>query len=218
MRIDYAIASKSEVYFAMADSLDPDKEDIPRCAWTGMDKFYMDYHDTEWGVPIADDDGLFERISLEGFQSGLSWITVLRKRNNFREAFADFDIEKVASFGNKDLKRLMSDEGIIRHKGKIIATINNAQRALEIINEKASLAEYLWAWEPTDQTKERRDTPTFSRSSEALSKDLKSRGWSWVGPTTMYSFMQAVGMVNDHSNNCFAWKRIEDLRGKFIRP
>ena len=191
---------------------------LSRCAWPGMDKFYREYHDIEWGVPVADDDGLFERICLEGFQSGLSWITVLRKRDTFREAFANFNIEKVARFGPKDLKRLMGNAGIIRHKGKILATINNAKRAMDIIDEQTSLARYLWAWEPEPITRKQGSTPSLSDASEALSRDLKSRGWSWVGPTTMYSFMQAVGMVNDHSQTCHVWEKIECERDKFIRP
>ena len=191
---------------------------IIRCLWPGMDEFYMEYHDTEWGVPIADDDGLFERICLEGFQLGLSWITVLRKRKNFRHAFESFHIETVARLGDKDLRRLMNDEGIIRHKGKIQATINNAQKAIEIIDEKGSLASYLWSWEPDEETKEGEPSRSLSATSETLSKDLKARGWSWVGPTTIYSFMQAIGMVNDHSKKCHSWERIEDMRTKFIRP
>ena len=202
----------------MEDLVDDEDGEIVRCLWPGMDEFYMEYHDTEWGVPIGDDDGLFERICLEGFQSGLSWITVLRKRKNFRHAFENFHIETVARLGDKDLKRLMNDEGIIRHKGKIQATINNAQRAIEIINEKGSLATYLWSWEPDEKPGDHETNRSLSAASTALSKDLKTRGWSWVGPTTVYSFMQAVGMVNDHSRSCHAWEKTEHLRTKFIRP
>lgn len=202
----------------MTDLVDIGEDGLPRCPWPGMDEHYREYHDNEWGVPVADDDGLFERICLEGFQSGLSWITVLRKRNNFRQAFANFNIERVARYGPKDLERLMDDAGIIRHKGKILATINNAQRAMEIIAEEGSLSRYLWAWEPESITRKQDHTLSFSDASEALSRDLKSRGWSWVGPTTMYSFMQAVGMINDHSQICHAWENIERLREKFVRP
>jgi len=202
----------------MTDQIDVATDGIVRCLWPGMDKFYMEYHDNEWGVPIGDDDALFERICLEGFQSGLSWITILRKRKNFRQAFKNFNIEKVAGLDEKDFQRLLNDEGIIRHKGKIQATINNAQRATEIINEKGSLASYLWSWEPAEEVRVRKTNRSLSTASEALSKDLKTRGWSWVGPTTIYSFMQAVGMVNDHSRKCHTWGKIEDMRTKFIRP
>ena len=202
----------------MTDQIDVAADGIVRCLWPGMDKFYMEYHDNEWGVPIGDDDALFERICLEGFQSGLSWITILRKRKNFRQAFKNFNIEKVARLDEKDFQRLINDEGIIRHKGKIQATINNAQRATEIINETGSLASYLWSWEPAEEVRVRKTNRSLSTASEALSKDLKTRGWSWVGPTTIYSFMQAVGMVNDHSRKCHTWGKIEDMRTKFIRP
>jgi len=202
----------------MANQIYVAGDGIARCPWPGMDESYMEYHDTEWGVPVGDDDGLFERICLEGFQSGLSWITILRKRNNFRQAFKNFNIEKVAGLDEKDFQRLINDEGIIRHKGKIQATINNAQRAIEIIDEKGSLASYLWSWETNEVIKEHSPNRSLSTVSEALSKDLKARGWSWVGPTTIYSFMQAVGMVNDHSRKCHSWERIEDMRTKFIRP
>tara|TARA_Y100001970_G_scaffold141230_1_gene173877 strand:+ start:728 stop:1336 length:609 start_codon:yes stop_codon:yes gene_type:complete len=202
----------------MTDQIDVAADGIVRCLWPGMDKFYMEYHDNEWGVPIGDDDALFERICLEGFQSGLSWITILRKRKNFRQAFKNFNIEKVARLDEKDFQRLINDEGIIRHKGKIQATINNAQRATEIINETGSLASYLWSWEPAEEVRVRETNRSLSTASEALSKDLKTRGWSWVGPTTIYSFMQAVGMVNDHSRKCHTWGKIEDMRTKFIRP
>ena len=202
----------------MADQIGVTDDGMVRCLWPGMDESYMEYHDTEWGVPVGDDDGLFERICLEGFQSGLSWITILRKRKNFRQAFKNFNIEKVARLDEKDFQRLINDEGIIRHKGKIQATINNAQRATEIINEKGSLASYLWSWEPAEEVRVRKTNRSLSTASEALSKDLKKRGWSWVGPTTIYSFMQAVGMVNDHSRKCHTWGKIEDMRTKFIRP
>ena len=138
----------------MADQIGVTDDGMVRCLWPGMDESYMEYHDTEWGVPVGDDDGLFERICLEGFQSGLSWITILRKRKNFRQAFKNFNIEKVAGFDEKDFQRLINDEGIIRHKGKIQATVNNAQRAIEIIDEKGSLASYLWSWEPDEEIKE----------------------------------------------------------------
>jgi DNA-3-methyladenine glycosylase I len=159
---------------------------MPRCAWAGTDPLYIDYHDHEWGFPIRDDRVLFEKICLEGFQSGLSWITILRKRENFRRAFRDFDIDRAARFGARDVERLLKDAGIVRHRGKIESVINNARRAREIIREYGSLASYLWKW----------------TSADALSKDLKRRGWTFVGPTTIYAFMQACGLVNDHALDC----------------
>ena len=201
----------------MADRINIGEDGIYRCPWTGMDDLYREYHDKEWGVPIAEDRQMFERVSLESFQSGLSWITILRKRNNFRKAFEDFDIERVANYGQKDVQRLMEDVGIVRHKGKIQATIHNAQRAIELIDDQGSLAKYFWSWEPKETTLISDAAPAYSDVSEALSKDLKSKGWSWVGPTTMYSFMQAVGMVNDHVQACHAWKTVEHLRNIFNR-
>ena len=159
-----------------------------RCFWTGDDPLYIAYHDDEWGVEVRDDKQLFEKICLEGFQSGLSWLTILRKRENFRRAFRDFDFAKVARFGARDVARLMKDAGIVRHRGKIESTINNAKRAIELKREYGSLAKYFWTW--TDAT--------------ALAKDLKKRGWTFVGPTTVYAFMQAMGIVNDHAPGC--WK------------
>jgi DNA-3-methyladenine glycosylase I len=159
-----------------------------RCFWVGDDPMYIAYHDVEWGVPVHDDIPLFEKICLEGFQSGLSWLTILRKRENFRKAFRGFDFAKVARFGARDVTRLMKDAGIVRHRGKIESTINNARRALELRREFGSLSKYFWKW--TD--------------AKALAKDLKSRGWTFVGPTTVYAFMQAMGIVNDHAAGC--WK------------
>ena len=159
-----------------------------RCFWAGEDPLYIAHHDDEWGVPVHDDNHLFEKICLEGFQSGLSWLTILRKRENFRHAFRRFDLTKVARFGARDVARLLNDAGIVRHRGKIESTINNARRAIELKREHASLAKYFWTW----------DDP------KALAKDLKVRGWTFVGPTTVYSFMQAMGIVNDHAPGC--WK------------
>lgn len=180
---------------------------ITRCAWCGIDPLYMAYHDEEWGRPQHSDIRLFEKICLEGFQSGLSWLTILRKRENFRSAFRGFDPRKVALFKARDVKRLLNDAGIVRHRGKIESTINNAQRALELINEAGSLSDYLWRFAPMDRSPARgpsamRDLPAKTAESIALSKDLRKRGWSFVGPTTMYAFMQAVGMVNDHLAGC----------------
>ena len=181
-----------------------------RCAWPGDLPDYVAYHDDEWGQPVHDDHRLFEKLCLEGFQSGLSWLTILRKRENFREAFAGFDPEVVADFGESDVERLLQDAGIIRHRGKIEATINNAGRALEILDEFGSLDAYLWSWEPKEREPDVKDpsaeTPAVTATSTALSKELKKRGWRFVGPTTVYAFMQAMGLVDDHSVGC-EWRR-----------
>ncbi len=179
-----------------------------RCWWCGDDPFYVRYHDEEWGRQVHDDVRLFEKICLEGFQAGLSWITILRKRENFRAAFADFDFHKVAKFDNDDINKLLQNEGIIRHRGKIEATINNARRALELIEEQGSLSDYFWSYKPEDKPlpKTITDIPSKTDISAALSKDLKKRGWKFVGPTTVYAFMQAMGMVNDHIDGCYTSK------------
>jgi DNA-3-methyladenine glycosylase I len=182
---------------------------VTRCAWPGNLPDYLHYHDHEWGRPVADDIRLFEKICLEGFQSGLSWLTILRKRENFRAAFAGFDFNKVAEFTDADVERLLQDAGIIRHRGKIVSTINNARRAQEMVAEAGSLAAWFWQFEP--DTKERptkvdlahlRANPTTAVSMR-ISKELKKRGWSFVGPTTVYAFMQAMGLVNDHIEGCY---------------
>jgi len=192
---------------------------IARCFWCGDDPLYTRYHDTEWGFPVRDDRRLFEKICLEGFQSGLSWITILRKRQNFRAAFAGFDIGKVARFGARDVTRLLGDAGIVRHRGKIEATINNARRCLELIDTEGSLAAYAWRFEPDPKHRPRRLTwdalKTMSSTAEsiALSQDLRQRGWKFVGPTTMYAFMQAMGLVNDHLQGCTVRARADKGRG-----
>jgi len=197
---------------------------MKRCAWPGTDELYIRYHDEEWGRPVADDMRLFEKICLEGFQSGLSWITILRKRDNFRRAFKDFNPADVARFTARDVDRLLKDAGIIRHRGKIESTINNAQRALELIEEKGSLAAYFWSWEPLPSTRPKKLTHaqlmkmSTTPQSVALSKDLKKRGWTFVGPTTCYAFMQAMGLVNDHVDSCAVRIEIENARRRFIRP
>jgi DNA-3-methyladenine glycosylase I len=179
-----------------------------RCAWCRGGDDYVDYHDTEWGFPVRDDRRLFEKISLEGFQSGLSWLTILRKRENFRRAFANFEIDRVARFGKRDVSRLLKDAGIVRHRGKIESTINNAKRCADLVDEFGSLSNYVWRFEPDPKSRPRKLTwevlktmPTTPES-VALSKDLRKRGWSFVGPTTMYAFMQAMGLVNDHLHGC----------------
>ena len=196
---------------------------MARCWWAGDDPLYCKYHDEEWGRPVRDDRRLFEKICLEGFQSGLSWLTILRKRENFRAAFADFDYRAVARFGAADVKRLLNDAGIVRHRGKIESTINNAKRAEELAAECRSLVQYFWNWEPPENDRPRRVTraalTTMSTTpiSIALSKDLKKRGWTFVGPTTVYAMMQAVGLVNDHLVGCGARAEIERARARFRR-
>jgi len=181
---------------------------VRRCWWCGTDPLYVRYHDEEWGRPVRDDNRLYEKICLEGFQAGLSWLTILRKRENFRRAFADFDIDRVARYSSKDVARLLRDEGIIRHRGKIESTINNARRAIELREQEGSLSEYFWQWQPRRATRPRRITrqvlQTMATTAEsiALSKDLRKRGWTFVGPTTVYAFMQAMGLVNDHVDDC----------------
>jgi DNA-3-methyladenine glycosylase I len=180
-----------------------------RCFWHGGLADYMRYHDEEWGYPVRDDRRLFEKICLEGFQSGLSWLTILRKRENFRAGFANFDIEKVALFDDQDMERLLADKGIVRHRGKIASTINNARRAIELKKEFGTLSNYFWSYEPAKGDRPDaidlvwlRANPV-SPASQKLSKDLKKRGWTFVGPTTVYAFMQAMGLVNDHLDGCY---------------
>lgn len=195
-----------------------------RCRWCGDDPLYVAYHDAEWGRPVTDDVRLFEKICLEGFQAGLSWITILRKRENFRKEFDGFDVKKIIKYTEKDIARLMKDEGIVRHRGKIESVINNAQRALEMKKEFGSLAAYFWKFDPhinerpTSFKQDELKLMATTATSIAISKDLKKRGWSFVGPTTVYAFMQAMGMVNDHTEECFCRKDIEKLRKKFVRP
>jgi DNA-3-methyladenine glycosylase I len=195
-----------------------------RCWWCSSTPEYVRYHDEEWGVPTADDVRLYEKICLEGFQSGLSWLTILRKREAFRRAFAGFDPGAVARFGARDVTRLLADAGIVRHRGKIESTINNARRALELQAEAGSLAAHLWSFEPSAASRPSRITWAALRGmsttpeSVALSKDLRKRGWTFVGPTTLYAFMQAVGIVNDHVDGCAFRVRAERARRAFARP
>ena len=197
---------------------------VTRCWWPGTDPLYLRYHDEEWGHPVTDDHRLFEKICLEGFQAGLSWLTILRKRPQFRNAFADFDIDRVARFSARDVARLLKDEGIVRHRGKIESAINNAKQAEALRDEFGSLAAYFWSWEPDARSRPRRLTRSAlmqlarTPQSLALSKDLKKRGWTFVGPTTVYAFMQAMGLVNDHLEGCASRVRIEDARSAFQRP
>ncbi len=197
---------------------------MKRCAWPGEDPLYVKYHDDEWGRPVTDDTRLFEKICLEGFQAGLSWITILRKREHFRAAFSGFDPEQVARFTARDVQRLLKNEGIVRHRGKIESTINNARRALALTEEKGSLAAYFWSWEPAATDRPRKMTRealikmTTSPQSIAMSKDLKKRGWSFVGPTTSYAFMQAMGLVNDHLHDCGVRADVEKACARLKRP
>ena len=195
----------------------------PRCFWHNGQEDYIDYHDIEWGRPVYDDYLLFEKICLEGFQSGLSWLTILRKRENFRSVFKNFDFRKVSRFNQVDVERLLLDKGIIRHRGKILATINNAQRAIEMEKEFGSLASYFWAYQPSDESRPKKINydalmeMSLTEVSMKLSKDLKMRGWRFVGPTTCYSFMQAMGIVNDHIEGCYVREEVETQRQQFIK-
>lgn len=182
--------------------------EVARCWWCLGDPEYVRYHDEEWGRPVTDDRRLFEKICLEGFQAGLSWLTILKKRDRFRRAFAGFDIDRVSRFTARDVTRLLGDEGIVRHRGKIESTINNARRAIELRGEQGSLSAYFWGWKPAESARPRRITRSVlarmatTPESTALSRDLRKRGWTFVGPTTVYAFMQAMGLVNDHVENC----------------
>ena len=184
------------------------ENNISRCWWCGNDPLYQSYHDKEWGQAVYDDQRLFEKICLEGFQAGLSWITILRKRENFRKAFNNFEIEKVSRFNQRSVERLLKDAGIVRHRGKIESVINNAKCALELQSSHGSLADFFWQYQPDPSSRPAKvnyqflTSQTKSPESQALSKDLKKMGWSFVGPTTVYAFMQAMGMVNDHIEGC----------------
>jgi DNA-3-methyladenine glycosylase I len=207
-----------------ADGLRRGEDGTVRCGWPGADPLYVRYHDEEWGFPVGDDRRLFEKVCLEGFQSGLSWLTILRKRENFRKAFANFDPARVARFDARAVNRLLADAGIIRHRGKIESTINNARRALELRREKGSLAAYFWEWAPPAAHRPKRITRralsamSTSPASIALSRDLRKRGWTFVGPTTLYAFMQAMGLVNDHLEGCAARTRALAAAHEFRPP
>lgn len=198
--------------------------DVIRCWWAGDDPIYIDYHDREWGFPVSDDRRLFEKICLEGFQAGLSWRTILYKRQAFRAAFANFEFDRVARFTQRDIERLVADAAIVRHRGKIESARNNAKRALELVGEFGSLAAYFWQYEPAVSSRPKRLTRdvlagmSTSAESIALSKDLKRRGWTFVGPTTVYAFMQAMGLVNDHMHDCATRAPAQQARNAFARP
>jgi DNA-3-methyladenine glycosylase I len=200
------------------------RDGIARCWWAGDDPLYCNYHDEEWGFPVADDQRLFEKICLEGFQAGLAWITILRKREAFRAAFRDFDVAAVARMNRRSVDRLLRDEGIVRHRGKIESTLNNARRTLELIDEHGSLAAWCWGYEPPATARPRKMTEravrqlTSTPASHAFSRDLKSLGFTFVGPTTSYAFMQAMGLVNDHLEGCHVRPRAEAARRRFRPP
>ena len=208
----------------LAEGLVRGEDGVVRCFWGASHPAYVRYHDEEWGFPVADDRRLFEKLCLEGFQSGLSWLTILRKRESFRAAFRGFDFEAVARFGARDVARLLKDAGIVRHRGKIESTVNNARRARELAAETGSLAAFFWSFEPPPSDRPKRLTWPVLRTmaktpaSIALGKELKRRGWTFVGPTTAYAFMQAMGLVNDHVEGCAARARAEKTRARFRRP
>ena len=201
----------------MADTFQgPDGE--TRCGWSGAAPEFLAYHDDEWGYPVDDDQRLFEKICLEGFQSGLSWRTILAKRENFRAAFHDFDFNRIARFTQRDVERLLKNEGIVRHRGKIEAVINNAKRAQELVKQEGSLAAFFWRYEPKEEDLPEPQTVSTSAESVALSKALKKMGWKFVGPTTVYAFLQAMGLVNDHIEACVTRKKVARAKAKFKRP
>ena len=205
-----------------SDGIARGEDGVKRCWWADSAPEYRAYHDLEWGFPVADDVRLFEKLSLEGFQAGLSWLTILRKRDAFRRAFAGFDFERIARFGNGEVERLLTDASIVRHRGKIEAVINNAARAVELVAQEGSLAAYVWRFEPAA----RRSAPdraglaevAHTPESRDLARDLKRREWRFVGPTTVYAFMQAMGLVNDHLDGCDIRSGVDRARSEFERP
>jgi DNA-3-methyladenine glycosylase I len=206
----------------LAEGLVRHDDGVVRCWWCGTDPLYVRYHDTEWGTPVTDDVRLFEKLSLEGFQAGLSWITILRKRESFRAAFAGFEPQRVARFGARDITRLLGDAGIVRHRGKITAVIDNARRYEELCAEFGSLASFIWSFQPSTADRPSRvvrsGIPSVSPGSVAMSKALKSRGWRFVGPTTMYALFQAMGLVNDHLHGCARRATVERARAAMRAP
>jgi len=199
-----------------ADGVMVCEDGVKRCSWACSTPDYHSYHDLEWGFPVSADVRLFEKLSLEGFQAGLSWLTILRKRDAFRDAFAGFDYERVARFSSRDVERLVANVGIVRHRGKIEAVINNAKRAVELVRAEGSIARYVWGFEPASPGLGQ--LPATTPESVALAKDLKRRGWRFVGPTTIYAFMQAMGLVNDHREGCDARAAVTKARERFERP
>lgn len=196
----------------------PGPDGQQRCRWCASAPEFLAYHDTEWGFPVADDRRLFEKLCLESFQSGLSWRTILAKRENFRAAFHGFDFDRIATFTETDVERLLQDQGIVRHRGKIEAVVNNARRAQELVRQEGSLAAYVWRFEPTAEDLAAPQTASTSAASIALSKDLKKRGWAFVGPTTIHAFMQAMGLINDHAEQCVVRRKASRARTVFAIP
>ncbi len=199
-----------------ATTIGPDGKS--RCHWCGAAPEFLVYHDTEWGFPVSDDHRLFEKLCLEGFQSGLSWRTILAKRENFRAAFHDFDFDRIPCFTQRDIERLLEDKGIVRHRGKIEAVIHNARQAQELVKREGSLAAFFWRYEPDMKQLAEPQTASTSAESIALSKELKKLGWKFVGPTTVYAFMQAMGIINDHIEDCVIRPEVERARTHFKRP
>lgn len=189
-----------------------------RCRWCDAAPEFLNYHDTEWGFPVSDDHRLFEKLCLEGFQSGLSWRTILAKRGNFRAAFHDFDFDRISRYTQRDINRLLKDEGIVRHRGKIEAVINNARCAQDLVEREGSLATFIWRYEPDAKQLPEPQSASISAESISLSKDLKKLGWKFVGPTTVYAFMQAMGLINDHVGGCVIRSKVEKARNKFKVP
>ena len=216
------LATKGGAVSGPADGIAVGDDGVARCWWADSAPEYRAYHDTEWGFPVSDDVRLFEKLSLEGFQAGLSWLTILRKRPAFRRAFADFEFERVAQFGDREVAALLDDAEIVRHRGKIEAVINNARRAVDLVQTEGSLAGYVWRFEPPARSAhlDRMGLAALAQTDEskALAKDLKRRGWRFVGPTTVYAFMQAMGLVNDHLAGCEACARVDAARERFTRP
>lgn len=196
----------------------PGPDGQPRCRWATTAPEFIAYHDHEWGFPVSDDRVLYEKICLEGFQSGLSWRTIYNKREAFRRAFCDFEPARVAAFGEADVERLLQDASIVRHRKKIEAAIHNARRALELIEAEGSLGAYVWRFEPDPADLGEPQTASTTPASKALAKDLKKRGWRFVGPTTAYAFMQAMGLVNDHAHGCITRERVAEARRAFTPP
>lgn len=191
-----------------------------RCWWCGVDAEYIAYHDNEWGMPVDDDQRLFEKICLEGFQAGLSWLTILRKREAFRQAFQSFEFRKVSRFSEKRIEKLVQNAAIIRHRGKIKSTVNNAKRAIEMVETHGSLAKFFWDFEPVKSpiVRKQNQVAAITPESTQMAKQLKKSGWTFVGPTTCYAFMQSMGMVNDHLRQCDCWHQVDDARKRFVRP
>ena len=200
------------------------EDGLQRCSWAEPHADYRAYHDHEWGFPVDDDRRLFEKLCLEGFQSGLAWLTILRKREGFRRAFADFDFRRIARWNRRSVERLLTDPGIVRHRGKIEATLHNARVACRVSDRAGSLAAFFWRFEPPPAERPRRATPaalaalTETPTSRALARELKAHGFRFVGPTTCYAFMQAMGLVDDHLESCVVRPRVEAARGRFRRP